>query len=57
MQASVKHTAGVVLLWGIAAGATYLVLKGGGGFAVLVPLYAICAIGTVVIVRKLIRDW
>ena len=50
-----KHTVGIVLLWGIAAGATYLVLKGGGGFAFLAPLYAICAIGTVVIVRKLVR--
>lgn len=41
----------VVLLWGIAAVATALVTDGTGAFSYLAPVFAICAIGSVMTVE------
>jgi hypothetical protein len=41
----------VALLWGIAAAATAILTSAGGEFTYLGPLFAVCAIGSVLTVR------
>lgn len=47
-----KHIVAILALWLIAVVGTVLVVNDAGVFTYLAPLYAICAIGSVFIVRR-----
>jgi Na+/glutamate symporter len=47
-----KYEIAVVLLWAIAMAATYLIIRQSSVLTLLAPLFAVCMIGSVIIVRR-----
>ena len=48
----IKYELGVLLLWFVAVVPTYLVYRNTSSFTYLAPLYFLCMLGTVLIVRQ-----